>query len=206
MPMRVSTKSSRLRTIRIAEDIDQTLSGDSRERATSVNALIGGILSRYAEWDRFAEKTHRIGFPHSQLRILFDSASPEKIARLSDEAATRFLDLAGFIRGSTDLPSLLRILQLNGRYTGLWGLEERTTNESVLVHLYHELGGNYSLFLKNAVDLALRKVGSPREIIDFDNHVVTVVLSRAEFTASQLDRSDLFSRGESKRADNLTQK
>ncbi|MFI5448158.1 MAG: hypothetical protein ACHQ03_00060 [Candidatus Bathyarchaeia archaeon] len=44
-----------LRTVRIRKELDELLQ-DAKAKRTSVNSLMGAIMTKYSEWDRFADK------------------------------------------------------------------------------------------------------------------------------------------------------
>jgi predicted HicB family RNase H-like nuclease len=57
MPSNTSLKgaSTRTRAIRIAKSLDRILEQEAKKRNISINGLISSILTKFAEWDRYAE-------------------------------------------------------------------------------------------------------------------------------------------------------
>lgn len=82
---RLGTKQNRMviRTVRLTKELDEILAEDAHLRRTNLNALISTILTKYAEWDRYAERLSHISVPTTLFRDLLDLITDE------DALATR---------------------------------------------------------------------------------------------------------------------
>jgi hypothetical protein len=189
----LSAKRSVVRTIRLSEALDQTLLTDAKEKSMSVNTLVTGVLARYAEWDRLLEKVHNVSFSSSQVKLLFELSSEETLQKLSDSAADRFIDLAKFIIGSSDIRSLLAIFTTIGKNSGMWSLDQKTQGGFLILHFYHDLGIAFSKYLSQGVQGALSKGGGPRPEMEINEHLVMAKIPLpSEFRDKNAENGDIF--------------
>jgi hypothetical protein len=77
------------RTIRLPSRIDNTLQKDAKEKRTTVNSLISTALTKYAEWDRYAESIGFISLQRNEFKLIIDSLDDEKIKRIAEETGSR---------------------------------------------------------------------------------------------------------------------
>jgi hypothetical protein len=73
------------RTIRLPSSIDSIIQKDAKEKRTTVNSLISATLTKYAEWDRFAESFGFICLPRNGFKLIIDSLDDETIKRIAEE-------------------------------------------------------------------------------------------------------------------------
>jgi hypothetical protein len=78
-------KKTVLRTIRIDKDLDDALDKDSEEHGVGENALISSVLTKYIEWDRYAEKFGRVSLPGEVLRAIIEATEPGKLRTAAEE-------------------------------------------------------------------------------------------------------------------------
>ena len=85
--MSAKKKKSILRTIRLSEDTDDLIENDAQEQNISANALIGKIMTRYAEWGRFIEKTSYVTIASPLFRALIGEVSDQKLEEIAEDSA-----------------------------------------------------------------------------------------------------------------------
>lgn len=58
---------------------------DAGTKKIGVNTLVSSILTKYAEWDRFAEKGGYMYLPREFFNIVLQTVEVEKLKRISEE-------------------------------------------------------------------------------------------------------------------------
>lgn len=147
-----------VRTVRLTKELDQILAEEVNRKRTSLNSLISSILTKYAEWDRYAERIGHISVPRTLFRALLDLITDEDaLAKLADR-------LGGELTGETTLfwfkkvnqESLLRFVSLAFKYGGAGELEIADVGPNLTVVIYHKLGKNGSIWFEHFFDKMIR--------------------------------------------------
>jgi len=175
----------------VPDDVLQMLEREAEERSISVNSLVIGILSRYAEWGRFAEKIGQISVPASHYKILLNEASPETFARITEQMSEHLLDMSQFMLGSSDFPSLVRYLELIGKYSGLGSLEKKDLDGTVQVQFYHQMGARFSEYLGRAIESCLKRIGFQKVPVEWRENMVAFQVAFAK-DSTTLPRHEYF--------------
>jgi hypothetical protein len=136
------------RTIRLPSNIDAILQKDAKEKRTTVNSLISTALTRYAEWDRYAESFGLICLPRNGFKLIIDSLDDETIKRVAEELGSRSpKELMMFISKEMTLDAFMSLGSLFSRYAG-FGAEELEINErNYTLVIHHDLGRKWSIYL-----------------------------------------------------------
>jgi hypothetical protein len=66
-------RSTKLRTIRLARDLDNLLQKDAKSKRISTNSLLTSIVVKYAEWDRYAEKFGLVSLTQAASRSILEA-------------------------------------------------------------------------------------------------------------------------------------
>ena len=80
-------KKTILRAIRLDKELDEALDKDAEEHGVSENALISSILSKYIEWDRYAEKFGRVSLPSEALKAILEATEQDRLSMAAEEFA-----------------------------------------------------------------------------------------------------------------------
>jgi hypothetical protein len=192
----LSGKRSVLRTIRLTKTLDQALLKEAEDRSVSFNTLANGILSKYCEWDRFQEKTHRVTMPQIMLETLFRNTSQETLAKATKEMGNRIVEMSLFYFGASDVRSVLRFLEVLGKYSGYLRLEEKIVGNAMVLEFFHRFEMQFSQYWSATVQIALQKAGGPRPEIDVANHVVSVKIPLEFYKPARVEVTDIFAQGE----------
>jgi hypothetical protein len=154
-----SKKKTVLRTIRIDKDLDDALDKDASEHGISENALISSILTKYTEWDRYAEKFGRVSLPGEALKAIIEATEPDKLRAAAEEfTASVPKDYIMFHYKKLDVEACLLHLSFLSRYAGMFKYELQTgqdRNYTVTVH--HKFGEKWSYWLKESISIGLFK-------------------------------------------------
>jgi hypothetical protein len=144
-----------LRTVRITSDLDHTLEKDARAKKATVNALIGSIFTKYAEWDRFTEKLGFVSISGLFLRELLARLTVEEIGELGREMGKRLPgEMARFWFKQVNVDALIGLISLYCTYAGAGEYELETNGRDYSVVVHHNLGEKWSIYLENLISTA----------------------------------------------------
>ena len=83
------SKKTVVRAIRLEKSVDDLLQKDARNNRTSVNALISGMTTKYAEWDRYTERFGFVSLTGELFSSLLDIADEDKIIEVGKRLGGR---------------------------------------------------------------------------------------------------------------------
>jgi hypothetical protein len=141
-----------LRTVRTNSEIDEILQKDSKSKKVTVNALIGSIFTKYAEWDRFTEKLRFVSASPLLFRELLSMLSDEEIVELASEMGQRQpIEWAKFWFKKLDVEAFIGLFSLFCTYGGYGEYELETDGREYTMIVHHDLGEKWSLYLENLI-------------------------------------------------------
>jgi hypothetical protein len=145
-----------LRTIRLPRNLDDVLISEAQNRGLSPNALVSMVMTRFVEWDRFADRFHFVCINTDLLKgFLVQDESLEHLAEARGSKDIKEAMLFWF--KEVNVENLLRFLSHRCRYAGYGEFEYQEKQGRCTFAIHHELGPKWSLFLKQYLDAALRK-------------------------------------------------
>ncbi|HJT48296.1 MAG TPA: hypothetical protein VJ729_08930 [Nitrososphaeraceae archaeon] len=152
-------KKTVLRTIRIDKDLDDALDKDAEEHGVSENALISSVLTKYIQWDRFAEKFGRVSLPGEALKAIIEATEPDKLRTAAEEfTASVPKDYLMFHYRKLDVDTCLLHLSFLSRYAGMFKYELQKEHESnYTVTIHHKFGEKWSYWLEESISVGLFK-------------------------------------------------
>jgi hypothetical protein len=154
--MKIEQKTT-TRTIRLPSKIDSILQKDAKEKRTTVNSLISAALTKYAEWDRYAESFGFICLPRNGFKLIIDSLDDEKIKKIAEETGARIAkELTMFIFKKVTLDTFLSMNSLWFRYSGAGTYEIETNERDYTIVIHHELGRKWSTYVAHFASQALK--------------------------------------------------
>jgi hypothetical protein len=147
-----------LRTIRLPENIDQVLVSEAESRDLSPNALSSSIMTKFAEWDRFASRFHFISLTSDLVKGLLDQVDEKKLEYLAEARGSQGPKEAMlFWFKEVSIDNLIRFLSDRCRHAGYGEFEYQEAQGYCTLTIHHELGPKWSLFLKKYLETALDK-------------------------------------------------
>ncbi|HUK50894.1 MAG TPA: hypothetical protein VLV18_07640 [Terriglobales bacterium] len=168
MPSNTSLKgtSTTTRAIRISKSVDRILESEARKRNISINGLISSVLTKFAEWDRYAEDLHLTTLPTHIVKKLTELMSEDLIAKAGAELGPELLTSEViFWYEKVTLQTFLEWLTLVSKYNGLISTQITKTDGDYVIVARHDLGKKCSLFLKNYFESGLKaRMGIAPEI------------------------------------------
>jgi hypothetical protein len=166
-----TSKKTVLRTIRLSAEHDRILEEDARKKGLSVNSLLTTLITKYAEWDRFAERFGYVSVGRQGFRRMFDLLSDEAlVAHGRDVGGRNAPEITRFWFGKLNLETFFSFLAVHSKYAGIYHYELSSNSRNHTITLHHELGPRYSVVLANYFDQAIRNiVGVAPKISTGDN-------------------------------------
>ncbi|MFQ5920211.1 MAG: hypothetical protein ACE5I4_09260, partial [Thermoplasmata archaeon] len=79
-----ATKSV-VRSIRITKELDDLIRADAEDKGLTVNALVSSILTKYAEWDRYADRFGFVTITRNGFRTYVEAIEEEKLTEIGEE-------------------------------------------------------------------------------------------------------------------------
>lgn len=143
-----SNDSGVVRSIRLSRQMDEALRREAEEKGVSVNTLIMGILRRYLEWDRYAERFGYISIMGVEYQSIIESLSNTKLVYLAHQVGVhKNREGVLFWFKEWSQANFLSYLNLQCRYTRIAECEFTKDRGRTLINLHHNFGRKYSSYL-----------------------------------------------------------
>jgi hypothetical protein len=154
-----TNKKTVLRSIRLSGDHDEVLDEEAKRKGVSVNFLLTSIITKYVEWDRFAERFGFVYVTRQGFRSLFDLLSDETLVVHGKEVGSKNApDITRFWFGKLNLETFFSFLALFSKYGAAFHYERQSSGRTHTVTFHHELGPRYNVVLVNYIDQAIRNI------------------------------------------------
>lgn len=159
--MSATAKKSVVRSIRITQELDDLIRQDAADKGLTVNALISSVLSKYAEWDRYADRFGFVTITRDGFRSFVEAIEDEKLVQIAEELGSRNpKEMTLFWFKRLNLATFLQYLSIYSRYGRIGEYEVEAANGSHTITLHHDLGSKYSLLLSRFLRKALETVAN----------------------------------------------
>ena len=164
-------------TCRIPSDDASAIRSEATTLGISPAAMYSNILSRYARWDRYAQKLEMVQVPKEVLSAVVTEWD-EKQARTVASAALRFMKSAVIMmKGKYDLKRTIETLEQYMRVTGM--ASDHTVDGNIhRFTIRHDMGMPWSVFVR-AVLQNVFGTFVPGVDVEFDVHDDMVSVSVA---------------------------
>ncbi|HUK49986.1 MAG TPA: hypothetical protein VLV18_03025 [Terriglobales bacterium] len=150
--------STILRTFRLPRELNTSLEVEARNRGLSVNALVSSLISKFDNWDRFADRLPFISTTDELFKTFLSEVDDEKIVSMAETVGPRVVREAMiFWSKETSVDSFVKYLNNRCRYAGYGNFEYEKKGTTHVMALQHSLGSKWSLFLHHVMDNVLRK-------------------------------------------------
>ena len=155
------------------------LESEGKNRGLSANALMTSLISRFDNWDRFADRFDFFSVTDDLFKAFIDELADDKVIAIAQTLGARIArDGIIFWSKEVSVESLIAYLNNRCRYAGYGNLQYEKKDRKHVVILQHGLGPKWSLFMQQTLDQVLRK---PLGITaQFETSETTIV---ARFTA-----------------------
>lgn len=151
--------SSITRSFRFDADVLSVLDEEAKRMGVSINALVGIILRRYAEFTRYLSKIDMIVINREVLTTLLDQLGEEELHKIgSNLGETVLADTIMFWKKETTEKALMEYIEkMMCRYGHLGTYDERTMpGGEMAIVVRHRLGRKGSRFLEGYLQGGLK--------------------------------------------------
>lgn len=149
----------------MSEDLDELLQRDAQDKRISVNSLVATILSKYSEWDRFAERFGFAYVPKETLSSVLELGSEEDAIRAGKALGAHIPgEISQFWMKRLDIEAFLAVTALFSRYAGAGQYEVKSEGRSHVITAHHTLGERWSAYLSNVIAEGLRQLGATPKV------------------------------------------
>ncbi len=155
----MAAKKTVFRSLRLTEELDSTIQREANARGLPVNSLVSQILTKYADWDRHAEKFGFVMITRDGFRSLIEAIPDERLAKVGPElGSTNPREMTLFWFKRLGAQPFLQYLALYCRYGRIGEYEVETDDHTYTITIHHELGAKYSNYLADFFSAAVRSV------------------------------------------------
>jgi hypothetical protein len=158
-------------TSRVDEEWLEILREEAESQGLSVNALLNKILQSYCQHYRWVERFNSVNITRPTIRKIASCCSEDKleeIAKISGSTGTKDA-MRTMGMAPTHDNAMIFIANNMGKYSNWFKFNEYTRNSKDVIHLHHELGKKWSIFIAKQVstiiESILHKTAAP-EIFD----------------------------------------
>ncbi|HYY39764.1 MAG TPA: hypothetical protein VE692_00800 [Nitrososphaera sp.] len=159
-------------TFRLSRKVIETFRKESEKSGVSINALVNQVLCHYVDWDSFEPRVGMIPFPKAVLSKIFAELDSDQIARLASSVGKdTAIDMAIFMKGRIDILDFISWIETRMRNSGFEVIHRfDSLKEAHMVTIKHDLGKNWSLYLKTMLESILAEFfKKPSEFIVSDS-------------------------------------
>ena len=169
------SKKTVLRSIRLSAEHDKILDEDAEKKGLSVNSLLTTLITKYVEWDRFAERFGYISLGRQGFKSLFDLLSDEALVTHGREVGGKNApEIARFWFGKLNLETFFSFLKVHSKYSGIYHYELVSNGRTHTITFHHELGPRYNVSLVNYFDQAVRNIVGVAPKFEIGNNSFTM--------------------------------
>ena len=146
-----------LRTIRLPEELEETLEKLAAEKGIAFNALVSSALNKYAQWDYLTERFGFVTISKTLFKDFVDTADPEKLQELARAHRPEVMkDMMMFWFQDVSMDNFLEFLKIRGRYGLDIKVEVKREGSNLKLIVTHDFGHAYTAFLRTALDAEFR--------------------------------------------------
>jgi len=172
---------SAVRSIRISRETNGALESEAERRKVTFNQLVSSILTKYCEWDRFAEKLGYVGNSAALYRQLISLIPEDKVEEVGVDSGRMIKEALLLWYKKADTHSLLLWLSNVCKY--VWGpfvqYDQREVGENYVLTLHHTFGRKWSTAQAHGLRESFKDVtGLEPKIVTTDNMIaITLPIS-----------------------------
>ena len=148
-----------LRNVRIPKELNDTLQREAQAENRTVSALVVSILTKFAEFDRFANKFGFVTVPRSNYYRMIEAMDEQTYSKASDVAPATLLEMVRFWFGRVNANTICDFAETTGKYAGTTRCQVKRSNGEYSITFQHELGPKFSNILNRIFQDSLSTLG-----------------------------------------------
>ena len=145
-------------TFRIPSSSINQLREESKKKQVTLNTLVNQIIKDHLDWHTYAAQARMFPVPRSTFSRLIDNLTEEELSKFAVTIAKKdFVDIGLLLKGEFTLTSFLNILE-NWLRISSFAYKHEVTNEVHNFVIQHDMGRNYSLFMRDIIEYILEEM------------------------------------------------
>jgi len=195
----INAQKTVTRTFRIKSELDHVLKSEAERQGVTVNHLLNSILQRYACFDRLARSSNFISLTKHAFHEILKDIPLEHLSQAGETTGLKdiqdVLDMLGLPSNYDSFVHLVR-RHFGGPDCAMWFNCYSSIQENhVLLHLQHDLGCEWSVYLKNYFLSYLKTLNIACETKVYDYALNLKAPRQHPFLPSKSDRVNSNSKG-----------
>jgi hypothetical protein len=151
----VKKKKEVVRVVRISKELDGVLRNDADAKGTTVSAVISSALTRYAEWDRLADRAGFVTFAGSFLRDIVQYVPDEELRKIVQNMGDFLRGLTLFWFKKANFETFLSTVKLMNKYARAAECEIHVEGGNYTMSFHHEFGRKLSIVIWTLLEQAM---------------------------------------------------
>lgn len=148
-----------LKSIRLNAEDAAILGQEAKAQGLTFNALVSRLVTRFLEWDRFADRYGYIALPTSSFRTLVGLLDDRQLEQFGKDSGSRnAAAIAQFWFKRLDLETFLRFLAISAKYGRIWHYEVARKGGHVVLTIHNDIGPTYAAAHREYFDQAIRQI------------------------------------------------
>lgn len=167
-----------LKTFRFSEDLMCSLENEAKEEGTTVNALVGTVITQHLEWEIKARRFGYTPIYKPLLRALIEKLDEESLAQTGKILPDMWKEMAEFWFQDSSAEKILEFLAFSSRYVPQMQTEVKREGNMHIIVYHHDLGPKWSFVILNALDELVRRSFRSPPTLNTGTTVVTAEFRR----------------------------
>jgi hypothetical protein len=183
MPLNNSTKKRKKKTkgcsFRIYEEWVKILNEEADKQGISVNSLMNKILRQYSVQIRHLDRFGAVILSRSMFSKILDWCTDDKLKEIAKVVGS--IETKDALRTLGTPPTYDKImnhLKLVGRFGGWFDFNQHPTKNGEYIHLRHELGKKWSVFLAETVSTIFKSLCNKEVKTETFDNCITIESSK----------------------------
>ena len=153
------------KSFRVNRNALRALQDEAKRQNLSVNTMVNQLLISYAEYGRFAQRTHSINLTQKTFAEILAATSDDNLITAAQNAGRSAPQaLISSKSGEVTVNSVLEYIQDLSAHANLFEFNETNEHGHWTITLLHELGSKWSLFIANYFAEAFKAAGAEPKI------------------------------------------
>lgn len=149
-----------VRVVRISKELDDTLRNDAESSGRTISSVISSALTKYAEWDRLADRVGFVTFTGSFMRDIVEYVPDEDLRKMVQKTYGNWMkELTMFWFKEANFETFLSTVKLLNKYTRVTECEIHAEGRNYTMNFHHEPSRKLSLVIWTLLEQAFSELG-----------------------------------------------
>ena len=174
------------KSFRLPKELAEVLAEDAQKKNLSVTDLLVSILTRYALFDRNAEKFGFLTINRNSFKALIDIIPEERIREAALVHSVGIGEFVEFWFKKKDLGSLLKAIDIVSKYLRSFEYTTSRSDHELTITMRTELGKKFALFLGIAWEKGIAMILGVAPRVDVEENQVNLTLATGSLTSGPI--------------------